>query len=439
MTAARRAESTVRAGAVVVPLTVWALLVAVGHAIVRLLPVSEKGIHLDAPPLVGRVDWRPNPRLLLPLAVGAAIVVVGPAWAARLRWRRLLFATAVAAVAWAVALALLDGGHALARPVLSPDDYLAAVAQVSSPGAFLGSFVERITEYPVHVQGHPPGLVLGMWALDRMGVGGGAAATGLVLGGGAAASLAVLVAARDVVGEAWARRAAPFVVLAPAALWVATSADALFAGVGAWAVTLVVLATARPGADGDRLAVGGGLLFGAAAFLSYGLALLAVIPVVVAWDRRRFRSLVAAAIGAGAVATAFLAAGFWWVDGLHATRERYFAGIGGERPYAAFLVANLAGLAIVLGPAVAVGLARLRDRRVWLLVGGALGAIALADVSGMSKGEVERIWLPFVPWVLLAGGALAAATPARARAAHGWLGLQAASALTLQTLVHTPW
>ncbi|MGH8986369.1 MAG: hypothetical protein ACRDY6_21200 [Acidimicrobiia bacterium] len=435
--AAQRTPS--RALAVVLPVAVWGLLVAVGHTMVRLLPVSARGIHIDAAPLVGRVDWRPNARVLLAATVAVAIAAAGPGHAMRVPWRRLLLASAVAAFVWALALAALDGGHALLRPVLSSDDYLAAVAQVGSPAAFLATFPERIASYPVHVQGHPPGLVLGLWGLDRIGLGGGAATAALFIGSGAAAIPAVLVAARDVAGEAWARRAAPFVVLTPAALWVATSADALYAGVGAWAVTLVVLATGRRGRTGDRLAVGGGLLFGVTAFLSYGLVLLAVIPMVVAWQRCRLRPLVGAALGAAAVAAAFLAAGFWWVDGLAATRERYLGGIAGERPYAVFLVANLAGLAIALGPAIAVALARLRDRSAWLLVGAALAAVALADLSGMSKGEVERIWLPFVPWILLACGALAGATLVRASVTRRWLVVQATAAIGLQTMVHTPW
>ncbi|HEX6312261.1 MAG TPA: DUF58 domain-containing protein, partial [Acidimicrobiia bacterium] len=396
------------------------------------------------------LDRRTSPeRLEEALSVAAAIVLAGPAVAARVPWHRLLVATGASALAWPVALALLDGGQALARPVLSDGGYLTAVAQVGSPGAFLDSFTEQIRGYPIHVQGHPPGLVLGLFGLDRIGLGGSTVATTLYLGGGAAAAPAVLVAARDVAGEAWARRAAPFVVLAPAALWVATSADALFAGVGAWAVALVVLATGRRGVDGDRLALGGGLLFGVAVFLSYGLVLLAVIPTVVAWHRRRPRALVVSATAAGVVAVAFFAAGFSWFDGVWTTRQRYFDGIAGDRPYAAFAVANLACLAIALGPALAVALARLRDRRAWLLVGGALGAIAIADLTGMSKGEVERIWLPFVPWILLAGGVLAAATAfewprsrgpgAPRRAVQGWLALQAATAVGLQTLVHTPW
>ncbi len=64
---------------------------------------------------------------------------------------------------------------------------------------------------------------------------------------------------------------------------------------------------------------------------------------------------------------------------------------------------------------------RLRDPRLWLLVGGGLAAIALADLSGMSKGEVERIWLPFVPWIAVATVVF------RGREARGWLGAQVAS------------
>ena len=70
---------------------------------------------------------------------------------------------------------------------------------------------------------------------------------------------------------------------------------------------------------------------------------------------------------------------------------------------------------------------------VLLLAGSAFLAIALADVSGMSKGETERIWLPFVPWLLLTTALLP----------RGWrrvgLGLQVLVALLLQHLLYTSW
>jgi hypothetical protein len=41
-----------------------------------------------------------------------------------------------------------------------------------------------------------------------------------------------------------------------------------------------------------------------------------------------------------------------------------------------------------------------------LLAGAAVAAVVVADLSGLSKGEVERIWLPFAPWVTTAAAAL---------------------------------
>ncbi len=67
----------------------------------------------------------------------------------------------------------------------------------------------------------------------------------------------------------------------------------------------------------------------------------------------------------------------------------------------------------------------------WLLAGGALVALAAADLSGMSKGETERIWLHLVPWLLVATAAL--------RGSRGWLAAQVALALALQLTVRSPW
>jgi len=58
-------------------------------------------------------------------------------------------------------------------------------------------------------------------------------------------------------------------------------------------------------------------------------------------------------------------------------------------------------------------------------------SLAAADLSGLSRGETERIWLIFVPWIGLAAAALA-----RRRA---WLAAQLALALALQAGVRSPW
>ncbi len=419
----------------------WVVLVAVGGALVELVRTPARNIRLNAPPLTGVFDWRPEPLTLIAAVIGIALVVVAPIAATRLGWRTLLVATFTAAAVWAVALAVGEGWHfGILRPVELPKEYLASVPLVGSPGAFLSTFTDRIRDYGIHVQGHPPGLLLALVGLDRLGLGGSGWAAGLFISGGALAVPATLVSVREVAGEQVARRVAPFVAVAPAAIWIASTADALFAGVGACAITLVVLATGRSGRRADALALAGGVLFGVTAMLSYGLVLLAIIPVAIAVNRRRLRPIVVAALGGSVVLLGFLAAGFWWLDGLLTTRERYFDGVGGRRPYLVFLVADLAILALVLGPAIAVALGRLRDRAAWLLVGSAAVAVALADLTGMAKGEVERIWLPFVPWLLVAGLALFTGTDSRARRrASGWLGVQVVVAIVTQTLVNSPW
>ncbi|MCZ7524957.1 MAG: hypothetical protein M5U14_00325 [Acidimicrobiia bacterium] len=422
----------------VVALGAWALLLVVARLWGRALLDDGHVLRLGAPPLVGWDDWRPSVRLLAPLAAAALVVLVGPRLASRRPWRVVLAGAVAATALWAVALALVDGVEGITRPLVLPgDEYLLDVPSVGSAGDFLASFTDEIDGYVTHVRSHPPGMLLLLWSMDRIGLGGTGWAAVLCIGGGAMAVAAVLVALRDVAGERLARAAAPFVVLAPAALWIATTADAFFAGVGAWAVTLLVLATGRRDGRGDLYAVGSGLLFGAALMLSYGLVLLALLPGAVALHRRRVRPLVLGAVAAVAVLAAFAVAGFWWPEGLRVTRREYLESVARTRPFRYFVVANLAAFGLALGPAVAVGLARLREARVWLLVGAALVAVVVADLSGMSKGEVERIWLPFALWVLPAGVALAVRRPAVA--VRGWLALQAGVALLVQTGVRTRW
>jgi hypothetical protein len=68
-----------------------------------------------------------------------------------------------------------------------------------------------------------------------------------------------------------------------------------------------------------------------------------------------------------------------------------------------------------------------------VLPAAALVAIAAADLSGLSKAEVERIWLPYAVWVLVATAWL----PARHH--RWWLAGQALTALAVNHLVLTNW
>ena len=419
----------------------WAGLVVGTHVWGARLARADPRIRLFAAPLAGGIhvrslDWR----LLPALAVAGLAVALGPSVARWLPWRTLLWVSLAAAGAWAVGLAFVGGGHAITAPLTTRWDYLRDLPLVGGPHDFVAHFTGRIASYTTHVRAHPPGMLLVLWSLARLRFGGPGAEAALVIAGGAAAVPAVLVALRDVAGERAARLAAPFVALAPIALWVATSADALFAGVAAWGACLLVLATGRRGPGGDLLAVAGGLLLGAGALLSYGLALIVFVPLAVAISRGRFRPLIIGALGMAAVVGAFAVAGFWWLDGLRASRRVYEAGAARYRPQSYFWLGNLGALALGLGPASAVALARLRGRGPWLLPAGALLALAVADASAMSKGEIERIWLPFAVWLLAACCAMRRDPNERSAApARAWLALNMASAMILQLVVRSPW
>lgn len=407
----------------------------------------DDGVRLRilAPPLIGELRLGPPGgfvRLLLPLGVGGALVHLLPRAAATARWPRLLALGALGAVAWAVALALVEGPSGLTRPMELTGHYLADVPSVGPPGEFLRTFTDRIDDYGTHVRSHPPGLVLTLWALDAIGLGGSGAAAALVIAGGASAVPALALTVRELAGEATARRALPFLVLAPAAVYVASTGDALFAGAAAWGVAGVVLATGRPDRGGDRRAAAGGAAFGLALLLSYGSALLVLLPVAVAVARRRVRPLVVAAVAGSAVLAASALAGFWWLDGLATTRREYLESVASVRPYGYFLLANLAGLALVVGPATVAGIGRVlrrepASRSLTLLIAPVLGIVALANLSGMSKGEVERIWLPFA-LCLLPAGALAPGErePGGVRR---WLWVQVAAAVAIPLFVRTHW
>ncbi|MFE9244810.1 hypothetical protein [Nocardiopsis sp. NPDC006938] len=436
---------------------VLAVLLFAAAAVVGTLIQNAHGVlYVAWPPLYA--SWLPHvgPGTVPALLLAAVVVLQGPAAARALPWRPLVWSVWGSSVLWTTALALVDGWRrGITDRLLSPHEYLASVDRFQDVGAALSTFTRHILvgqpdNWPTHVAGHPPGAVLTFVALDRVGLGGGAWAGVWCVVVGASASAAVLVALRALGAEETARRAAPFVVLVPAAVWVGVSADGYFAAVTAWGLALLAVA-ASPRARTPRLAaLAAGVLLGWSVYLSYGLVLIGFLAVAVLLCARNARPLTYALAGALAVAAAFTAAGFWWWEGYQLLVERYYQGVAAVRPYGYWVWANLAtvcvtaGLAAVAGarralalvPGTVRGLRRAPSRddaTVALLVTAALCAVAAATLSGMSKGETERIWLPFVLWLVPA----AALLPGRHRRA--WLAVQAVTALLVNHLLLTGW
>ena len=443
----RRAD--VRAAAVA------AGLVAAAAVTGGVLYLAGRPVRASSAPLFAH--WLPHAGPGTAPAVVVAVLVVwhGPAVAAALPWRRLLAAAYLASLAWILSLALVDGWQrGFAGRLSTPYEYLSEVDRVPDVPVMVRTFTDGILgTWTTHVAGHPPGALLVFVGLDRAGLGGGAWAAFACVAAGALTAVAVPVTLRALGAEPAARAAVPFVVLFPGAVWTGVSADGLFAGVTATGLALLAVALSR---RSWPAALGAGVLLAGGIYLSYGMVLiapLALAVVLAARGRARLPRAVAGAVaGAAVVVAAFTVAGFWWPDGYLLVRQRYHAGLASERPYLYWVWANLAACVVCAGPAAApvlrraaagavraaravgavaaVGAAR---RPAVLLPLAAAVAVLLADLSGLSKAEVERIWLPFAVW-LPAGAALLPAGDRR-----GWLAAQAATALLVNHLLLTTW
>ncbi|MBV9319714.1 MAG: hypothetical protein JO106_07340 [Mycobacterium sp.] len=443
-----------------------ALAVALGFALVAaafVLPRLHAGViprhnaeplrfatHANAAPIFGwfeaHASWGTGPAIL----IGLAAVAWGPSVAKRLRWRLLILVTWATAGAWAFSLAMIDGWQrGFAGRLTEENEYLPQVPSITDIPEAVRTFSSRILDFQpnswiTHVSGHPPGALLTFVWLDRIGLGGGAWAGLLCLLVGSSAAPAVMTAVRAVADEPTARMVAPFVAVAPTAIWVAVSADGYFAGVAAWGIALLALAVHGSVRFPALMAAAAGLLLGWAIFLNYGLTLmalpgLAVLACATDW-RAALRAVGPAALAATAVGVAFAAAGFWWFDGYALVQQRYWQGIAKDRPFQYWGWANLASVVCAIGLGSVAGIGRAFDRAairkrsgLHLLLLAVLAAIVFADSSMLSKAETERIWLPFTVWLTAAPALL---SPQSHRM---WLALNVVGALLLNSLILTRW
>jgi methylthioxylose transferase len=440
----------------------WLLaIILIAVSVVRGIRLQDQSpeVFLGAAPLVGRNptdgwDWRFSWALVAATGVGLGVVVAtARGWWWRWRTRTIVLVVAVGAAAFAVLLALTDGSDGLLRGAVHPTEYLANLPEIGPIGSFVRGFVDDIDRYSVHVRGHPPGFMVLLAAMDAIGLGGQWPVVALSVIGTALAPAGVLVAVWAVGGVDWVRRAAPLLVVAPYALWMMTSADALYAAVGAWAVAACVLGLRSSGVRSAAWGSLCGLLLGCLLFFTYGGAMFVIVPIVptlIALRRRRpgvWPMIGGAVVAAGLVTAAWAAAGFWWFAGAAETRLQYWAGTAQFRPLGYFLLANLAATLIAIGPASFGGLLRLWGQRrtpppITPLILGGLIALLAAHASQYSRAEVERIWMIFFPWLVLAGSLLVdrpdAARPGRAAPAMV-VGVQVVLAVLLQASLVSKW
>lgn len=396
--------------------------------------------RVPLPPWHGWWDPHLGPGTVPAVVLAVAALVWSASLAARLSWRRLLWVVYLVSLTWLLSLALVDGVEGLSRVLGNPHEYLRTAHDVRSVGTLLSTYTDRIPmdadhHWPTHVAGHPPGMLLFFVALVRVGLGGDLAAALVVTAIAASIAPAVMVTLRRLDGEDLARRVSPFLAITPAAVYLAVSADAVMAAVAAWAMALLAFAVTSPPRRSVAFAAAAGVGFGLLVLMSYGLVLFALVALGLVVACRAWRVVAPCGGVAAVVVLAPGFAGFWWPEAIGALNNRYWEGIASQRPGWYWTWANLAVLAATAGPVVAAGLARIRSlpRPIVGMVLGAVVAVAVADVSQMSRAEVERIWLPFVPWLTVAMAALPTRWHRPALAA------QIAVALALQHLMYTSW
>ncbi len=426
-------------------LLIWAGLVVSGLALTALAVAVSAHVGSPGAPFTGRFRFKVAAgSLLAPATAVTVLAAVRTGLTDRLRWGVLLGASYLAALWWAMSLALVDGGNGFAAPIASPAGYLRDVPAVGShPGHFLRTFVEQAPHYSVATRTHPPGPVLLLWGLGKLGIH-RPEVIGIVLTVLACAYVPLLaVAVRSLCHETAARRLLPILVLAPYAVWLAVSMDAIVLLLAAAFVTLGVV-----GSEPRRSplwALASGLLLGCDAMLNYAVAWLGVSVVAVYFVRRRPLLNVFTGIGTLVPLMLFWIAGFTWTNGLSAAQADFSVRVGPHRSWLLWAFLDLLLLLIACGPAIIRALSRLHLTPGWPFVAGAGLAVIFAILSGLSRGEVERSWLAFYPFLLIPAVAPAARPPTHGPGIDAgpvpfWpVAVGAAGAILIEAVLRTTW
>jgi hypothetical protein len=187
-----------------------------------------------------------------------------------------------------------------------------------------------------------------------------------------------------------------------------------------------------------RWAITAGVLLGVAALFSYAAGWLATIPLIVCFLRRRGTTIALMGTGALVPLGAARLLGFVWPDGLTAAQVDWSERIGPNRSWLVWAVLDLVMLAIACGPTIVPALRKVRLTPGWPFVAGAAIAVAFAVGSGLSRGEVERSWLPFFPWLLVpAVASRGAEDPPRIPPLL--LAVGAAAAVVIESVLRSTW
>ena len=387
-------------------LFVWLSLTIAGLALTWAAVRAGVSLGTRSAPFLGSYRWALGfGSLLAPVtAAGVVLATVRGRFVAA-RWRTVLVLGWIGTFAWSLSLALVDGAAGLTRSLQSPDNYLTDLPAVGDDVlAYLSGYTARAEDHSVAARGHPPGPVLLLWALQRVGLTERLSLGVVITALGALITPLALAAVRGVCGERAARSFAPVLILAPYAVWISVSVDVVVAVLGATVVLLGVRASDRDrtGLPAAGWALACGVTLGIAALFSYAAPWLGLSAVCLYFARRRpFLNL---ATGLGALLPVFAAeaAGFSWIDGLLMARDDYATRVEPNRSAFAWGFISIVVLLLAAGPPLVRSARRLRNTPGWPFLMGAGVAVLFSIGAGLARGGVEHAWLPFFPWLTVA-------------------------------------
>jgi methylthioxylose transferase len=418
----------------------WLALAAVGLLTTWLAVRGGARLGTASAPFLGSYRLEISPMSLVAPVVAA--VVVAAAWRGWLRlapWWLVSLGSAVGLFGWAVGLALVDGVGGLTRS-LTADSYLGDVTDVGDdPLGYLQSFTSRTDEHTTATRGHPPAPVLLLWIAQRVGIIDHVWLGLAVTAFGALTAPLVLAALRDVCGEAEARAYAPVLVLAPYAVWLAVSMDAVVATIAASMMLAGVRATRRHGWQAAGWALLAGLLLGVAALFSYSVGWLGLSIVCLYFARRRAALNLFTGLGVLAPVLAAAQLGFGWTDGLFTAYADFNERIEPHRSAAWWSLISLVALLIAVGPPLAASVRKLRNTPAWPFLVGSVAAVLFSIGAGLARGGVEHAWLTYFPWLTIAAAAPDRPGGPPAGTPLLLVAVGAFTAMVIEAVLATPW
>jgi methylthioxylose transferase len=421
----------------------WLLLVGAGLALTAWAVHGGARLGTSSAPFLGRYRFQVSGyTLLAPFVAVAVLAVSASGWPARIRWGTLLTTGYLAGLAWAVALALADGVAGLTRSLLDPDNYPSDIGSVGNdPLGYVRHFTQDVRTHSVSARGHPPGAVLLLWALDRLGLTDHLALALVITAAGVLTVPLVLVSVREVCGEEAARAYAPVLILAPYAIWVAVSMDVFVALLGAAMVAAGVRASTRrrTGWRAGTWSVLAGTLLGVAALFSYAAPWLGLSLVCLYFARRRAFLNLGAGIGALIPIVVADRLGFAWLTGLTEARDDFISRVEPSRSALWWSAISVVALFLAAGPPLYASIRKLRNTPGWPFLVGAATAVLVSVLAGIARGGVEHAWLPFFPWLTVAAVAPERQGGQPVPPPLLLVAVGALSAVVIEAVLATPW